>query len=160
MERYPQKACSSVNNLVKFKQVKGVKNLRTHKGVCDAMIKNDSDLDAILYISEDIPGGEVYSMMIKAGTTGTFEMDVFNTMFIVVGNDYQAFKAPNGALPENLPSDQFTHHFCSTDDNYGETIDEVSLIKNPRVGVTKFMVKGSKNGIIHLVDVHQALDEY
>ena len=87
-------------------------------------------------------------------------MDIFNTAFIVVGNDYQEFQAPNGALPEDLPSDRFTHHFCATDANYRETITEVSILKRPRSGVSKFIVKGSKNGIVHLVDVHKTMDEY
>ncbi len=159
-EIYPQNTCLSKNNLVKFKRVKGVKSLETHSGVCDAMIKNESDLDVLLYISENMQNGSVYSMIIKAGKTGEFQMDIFNTLFIVVGNDYQAFEAPKGALPENLPSSKFTYHFCSTDENYAETINEVSLLQNPRVSVTKFIVKGSRNGIVHLVDVHQALEEY
>lgn len=157
---YPQKDCGSSTNNVTFKRVRGVKNLSTFKGRCEAMIKNESDMDVVLYVSENVQRGSVFSMMIKSGKTKSFKMDIFNTAFIVVGNDYQEFQAPNGALPEDLPSDRFTHHFCATDANYRETITEVSILKRPRSGVSKFIVKGSKNGIVHLVDVHKTMDEY
>ncbi|MFT5777137.1 MAG: hypothetical protein ACI837_000068 [Crocinitomicaceae bacterium] len=159
-DTYPQDSCLSKKNSLTFKRVSGVKNLSTKSGINEVIIKNESDYDIIVYVSENIANGGVYSLILHPDKTETFKMNIFNTIFIVAGNDYQKFKAPYGASTGALPSDKFTHHFCSTDGNYAETIDSSYKLIRPRNGVTKFMVMGSKSGYVHLVDIHKTLESY
>lgn len=159
-EIYPQDSCKTSANHLQFRRVDGVRDLKKKVGKYEARIKNESDYDIIVYISDNTSGGTVHSMCLAAGTSEGFKISMFNTVFIVAGNNYQTFIAPQGALEDDLPSDKFRHHFCSTDENYPETINVAYKFARPRRGVNKFMVKGSKSGFVHLIDIHQTLVEY
>jgi hypothetical protein len=159
-DMYPQDSCKTSANYLQFKRVGGVRDLKKKAGKYEAMIKNESDYDVILYVSDNSNGGAVHSMYISAGSSESFNISIFNTVFIVAGNDYQGFEAPYGVLAADVPSDNFEHHFCATDENYPETINTAYKFTRPRTGVNKFMVKGSRSGFVHLIDIHQVLVEY
>ena len=156
---YPDSSCSDSKNTV-FKSSNSVKSLDFMNGAHTAVVRNESDYDIILYVSEDKKNGKVYASLIKPNETIEFKMNVYNTMMIVAGNSYQPFVAPNNSTEEDLPSDAFTHHFCDTDLNYEETINTTYQFLYPRKGKNKFMVKGAKSGYVHLVDIHTVLDTY
>jgi len=156
---YPDSACSSSKNTV-FKSTHGTKPVDFSSGLHTAVLRNESDYDIILYVAENTKDGSVFASLIKPNETIEFKINKFNTMTIVAGNDFQAFKAPAHTNKEELPSSDFTHHFCNTDLNYEETINTTYQFKHPRQGKNKFMVKGAKSGYVHLVDIHGVLDTY
>ena len=159
-ESYPQDSCKTSAKHLQFKRAGGVIDLKKKVGKYEAMIKNESDYDVIIYISDNTNGGAVHSMYLANGSSEVFKISMFNTVVIVAGEAYQAFEAPFGAIPGDLPSENFKHHFCTTDENYPETINTAYKFTRPRSGVNKFMVKGSRSGFVHLIDIHQVLAEY
>lgn len=156
---YPDSTCSDSKNTV-FKSTNSVKSLDFMNGAHVAVLRNESDYDVILYVSEDKKQGKVYASLIKPNETIEFKINAYNTMLIVAGNSYQPFVAPDESDSEERPSEDFTHHFCDTDLNYEETINTTYQFMFPRQGKNKFMVMGATSGYIHLVDIHNVLDEY
>ncbi len=156
---YPKDSCLA-SKTVAFRNYAGVKSLASKSGSERALVRNESDYSVILYIAEDTPDGSVHAVLIKRNETVEFNINVTNTITIVAGNQFQAFKAPAGAKPEELPSGKFTHHFCDTDLNYEETINTTYQFLHPREGKNKFMIMGAKSGYVHLVDVNQVCEEY
>jgi len=156
---YPDSTCSDSKNTV-FKSTNSVKSLDFMNGAHEAVVRNESDYDIILYVSEDSKNGKVYASLIKPNETIEFKINAYNTMMIVAGNSYQPFAAPGNSTVEELPSQAFTHHFCDTDLNYEETINTTYQFMFPRQGKNKFMVMGAKSGYVHLVDIHNVLDTY
>ena len=129
-------------------------------GVHKAVVRNESEYDVILYVSENRKSGKVYASLIKPNETIEFTINKYNTMLIVAGNSYQPFEAPEKSTKEERPSKAFTHHFCDTDLNYEETINTTYQFAHPRQGKNKFMIMGAKSGYVHLVDVHGVLEAY
>ncbi len=155
----PTDSCFA-SKTVSYRNYTGVKSLASKSGSHRAVVRNESDYSVILYIAENSSGGSVHGAIIKPNETIEFAIGISNTLCIVAGNQFQAFKAPAGAKSEELPSGKFTHHFCDTDLNYEETINTAYEFLHPREGKNKFMVMGAKSGYVHLVDVHQVCEEY
>lgn len=145
---------------VAYRNYSGVKSLASKSGSHRAVVRNESDYNIILYVAENSSGGSVHGTLIKPNETIEFNIALSNTLTIVAGNQFQAFKAPAGAKSDELPSGKFTHHFCDTDDNYEETINTPYQFLHPRAGKNKFMIMGAKSGYVHLVDVNQVCEEY
>lgn len=156
---YPKDSCYS-SKKVGYSNYSGVKKLVSKSGTNMAVVRNESDYDIILYISENNSGGSVHAALIKPNETVEFKINKFNTISIVAGNSFQSFKAPKGAKKEDLPSEKFSHHFCDTDLNYDETINTAYQFMHPREGKNKFMIMGAKSGYVHLLDVHQVCEAY
>jgi hypothetical protein len=156
---HPTDSCFA-SKTVSYRNYSGVKSLASKSGSHRAVVRNESDYNVILYVAENSSGGSVHGAIIKPNETIEFAIGISNTMCIVAGNQFQAFKAPAGAKSEELPSGKFTHHFCDTDLNYEETINTAYEFLHPREGKNKFMVMGAKSGYVHLVDVHQVCEEY
>ena len=156
---YRDSSCSDFKNTV-FKSTNSVQSLDFMNGAHASVVRNESDYDIILYVSQDSEKGKVYASLIKPNETIEFKMNAYNTMLIVAGNSYQPFVAPPNSKEEEHPSEAFTHHFCETDLNYEETINTTHQFMYPRQGKNKFMIMGAKSGFVHLVDVHTVLDTY
>ena len=158
-ENYADTICADSKNTV-FKSSSSVQTLDFLSGVHKAVVRNESEYDVILYVSENRKSGKVYASLIKPNETIEFTINKYNTMLIVAGNSYQPFEAPEKSTKEERPSKAFTHHFCDTDLNYEETINTTYQFAHPRQGKNKFMIMGAKSGYVHLVDVHGVLEAY
>lgn len=156
---HPSDSCITSKNSP-YKNPPGVGPLSAKKGVHEAVIRNESDFDIIVYVSENAKNGEIHGAMVRPNQTLEFKINKFNMILIIAGNQFQKFHAPSGAKSEELPSDLFTHHFCDTDLNYEETINSTYQFIHPREGKNKFMVMGAKSGYVHLVDIHKILEVY
>ncbi len=156
---HPDDSCFSSKNS-SFKNPSGVSALDTKSGTYDAVIRNESDYEIIVFVAGNSKNGEIHASILRPNKTLEFKINKFNTLMIVAGNQFQKFKAPAGVKSDELPSDAFTHHFCDTDLNYAETINTTYQFMHPREGKNKFMVMGAKSGYVHLVDVHNILEVY
>jgi len=141
-----------------YERLKNVSDLEARSGKVEAMIKNESEYDAILYVAEPNSKGKVFSMIIMPGETKVFNLDAYNTLLLVAGDEFQKYKAPAGALADEYPSNQYTHHFCETDLNYKESINTAYKLKHIKKGKTKMLLVGDKGGYFHLIDVHGVLE--
>jgi len=142
---------------VQYKRRSGVKDLKAKTGRVEAMIRNDSEYDVIVLVSENQSGGNVYSMFLKAGEIKVFEFDVENTLTLVAGNTFHDYSPPN-VTTDQLPSTSFKHHFCDIDMNYGRSINTSYLLKKINGGKTKFMVTGDLGGSFALLDIYNVLE--
>ena len=142
---------------LQYKRLVGVKNLVDKSGGIETMIRNDSDYDVILFVADQKSNGDVFSMEIKSGDIHVFNMDKNNTLLMVVGNTYQRYSAPNVARNE-LPSSNYTHHFCDTDYNHKESINTPFLVTKQNSGKTKFLISGKLGGDVKLIDIYGVLE--
>ena len=157
-DNYPVDSCTQLADT--SIRLSGAMDLAGKSGSIQAMLKNESGYDIQLIVASSQKQGVIYSMYVKDGTTHTFKLDLRNTVMIVAGKDYAAFKAPNGAQSEELPSENFNVHFCDTDVNYRETINTAYRVISSNGGKAKFMVTTAQTGYVHLVDLNQILEEH
>lgn len=159
-DTYPKDSCDKSKNSKVFVQNGGIKDLTTKTGSIEAMLKNESSYGIVVLVGEDKAAGNVYSLYLAPQETTTFKMDKYNSLCIVAGNDYQPFKGPKQATPDELPSDDFDYHFCTTDDNYKESINTAYRLERVRTGRIKFLFAEDKNGYVYLLDIHNVLSDY
>ena len=159
-ENYPPDSCKASGDLANHDRLPGISDLTRKVSGVETMIKNESAYDIVVYVSENRTNGKVYSMYLGKGDTKTFKMEKLNTLLIVPGNHYQHFITPNGARQDELPSENFKHHFCDTDYNYRESVNSAYQLTKIKQGKTKFLVSGDQSRGIRLVDIHQVLEAY
>lgn len=157
---YPQENCEESDNLSSLKFNKGIDKLHTKQLGSPAMLKNESDYDILVYVSENKKGGKVYAAYVASQEAIEFNIAYSNTLMIVAGKDYQPVKLPQSASENERPSDNFLYHFCSTDQNYIETINTVYQLSDEKSNLMKFIVTGSGSGLVHLIDIHNVLSDY
>ena len=145
---------------IKYKRLPGVKDLTFKKGQIEGMIKNESEYDVVLFVSENKTGGEIHSMLIKMGQTKTFQIDKYNTIMAVAGNAYQNYRLPQNANAIDVPSDEYKYHFCETDYSYKESINTVYKVVNGSNGKMKLMLSGNTGGYFNLIDINGSLEAY
>jgi hypothetical protein len=155
---YPLTPCG--NGSSGYNRNPGILDLSKKAGKYESMMKNESDYDIILYVSENTKNGDVHSLMVKKGETKTFKMKRGDILTLVVGNNFKSFTKPANAMSEETPSSNFERHFCDTDQNYRESINLSYSVSHPKTGKNKFMVMGAKNGYVSLIDVHQVLEDF
>src|SRR5690606_10597457 len=127
------------------------------KGEVAAMIRNDSEFDAIIYVAEDTQNGTVFSMFLKKGATKVFEFDKGNTITVIAGNSFQKYNAPLSS-GYDLPSKLYTHHFCETDPNFRESINTSYRLSTDRLKKVKFLLTGNQTGYFHMLDLKNVLE--
>lgn len=150
----------SCSTAIGYKRLKGVKNLNQKKGKIEAIIKNESDYDVVIFVSENKTGGETYSLFLKKGEATTFEIDKYNTLMAVPGSEYQNYTAPLNSDPADQPSQNYNYHFCETDVNYRESINTVYQVMYLHNGKTKFMLMGDQGSYFHLIDINGVLEQF
>lgn len=136
---------------------KGDKDLSKNKGTVAAMIRNESEFDAIIYVAESSQNGNVFSMFLKKGTTKIFEFDKGNTITIIAGNSFQKYTAPKTS-GYDLPSKLYTHHFCETDPNYRESINTSYRLASDNLKKVKFLLTGKRSGYFNVLDLKNVLE--
>jgi hypothetical protein len=142
---------------MQYERPNGVKDLKSKTGRVEAMIRNDSEYDVIVLVSENKSGGNVHSMFLRAGEIKVFDIDEENTLTLVAGNTFHDYSPPNITADE-LPSASFKHHFCDIDMNYGKSINTSYVLKRLNGGKTKFMVTGDLGGSFALLDIYNVLE--
>ena len=145
---------------IKYKRLPGIEDLRVKKGGIEVVIKNESEYDIVLFVSENKTGGDSHSMFIKMGQTKTFQIDKYNTIMVVAGNVYQNYTLPQNANAIDVPSEGYKYHFCETDYSYKESINTVYKVINGSNGKIKLMLSGNKGGYFNLIDINGSLEAY
>ena len=148
----------SCETAIPFQQIEGTKSIQTKKGSTEAMLKNESDYDVILVIASDQKKGKVYTTLIKSGKTISFNLERYDVLFLVAGNDLNAYKR-NEAEKEQMPSEHFKASFCEIDDNYLRSISTVYRMNNPDLSKVKFLLTGKKGAYFSFIDLHSVLVE-
>jgi hypothetical protein len=145
---------------IKYKRLPGIEDLTVKKGGIEVMIKNESEYDVVLFVSENKTGGDIHSMLIKMGQTKTFQIDKYNTIMAIAGSIYQNYTLPKNVNAIDRPSDEYKHHFCETDYSYKESINTVYRVINGSNGKIKLMLSGNKGGYFNLIDINGVLEAY
>jgi hypothetical protein len=156
-ENYYDDSCGAE---VKFKRYPNVKDLSSRSADKTIQFRNDSDYDIVVYVTNNALSGSVYSMLVKHGTTGEFEMNVNDVMTTVAGNEFVAFIPPVGSFVEEKPSQDFRYHFCKTDNNYFESINTALQLRSTSRDMIKFMVLGSASSEYQLIDIYSVAEAY
>lgn len=145
---------------VQFQPIQGTQDLKKHKGALAAMFRNDSAYDVLVLVAENTGSGAVYSALLKSGDIEVLQMDKGDILWVIAGNTFQQYHEPAGALPDELPSPLFKHHFCDTDFNYSETIRTPYEVKSIDKGKTKFLINGDLGTYVDLVDLYDVLEPW
>ncbi len=156
-ENYYEDSCATEVDFVRYP---GVKDLATRSGIKTVEFRNSSDYDIIVYVSNNKVSGSVYSMIVRYGMTTTFKMNVGDVLTTVAGEEFVTFVPPVGSFQEEKPSKKFRYHFCSTDENYFESINTSLQLKSTNRSRIKFMVSGSSVSTYQLMDVHGVAEAY
>lgn len=149
----------SCTNGVPFSPLKGTEDLGDVKGDVNAMIKNESEYDAIIIVAEPSKKGAVYSLLIKKGATKSFLLKKYQYVMVIAGNDFQTYESPKGISKDQLPSEDFSHYFCDIDFNYKQSINTVYQLLNIQNGKVKLLLMGDKGSMFHVVDINAVLEE-
>lgn len=144
----------------KFKRYQGVKDLAKHQGSVDAVIKNESEYDVVLYVAENKTGGSVYSLFLKQGSTHEFQINRGDLVTAIAGNIYIPYVAPTSFNAVDLPSSDFKYHFCDTDANYEESINTTYEYTDRGRQKTKFMIMGNYGSYFSLMDIYGVLTAF
>lgn len=142
----------------KFECLPEVLPLLPHKHGQEALIRNESEYQIILFVAGPKPNDEVLSLMIKPGEEKLIKLQKGDFLTLVAGDHFTTYQAPANPLSE-LPSENFTMHFCVTDLNYSETINSPYFFQ-PDGKKAKFMVSGKKGQTVQLIDVYDVLKDY
>ena len=143
-----------------FQRILGTGSLEKRSGTLAAMFRNSSAYDALVLVARNQVGGSVYSAMIKAGETKVLNLEQGDVLVLIAGRNFQKYQAPHGVDPSELPSSNFTHHFCTTDFNYGATIGSPYQVFRTIKGKTKFLIAGDIGDHVELVDIYNVLEEW
>lgn len=142
----------SCDKYVSFQQITGTTSLENRKANVETMIKNESDYDAILIVSENRKNGSTFSMMLPKNETKTFEINRYNYLKIIPGNHLQKFKQEQDALIDQ-PSPDFKQQFCDIDFNYREGINTDYQLMHLNSGRTKILLMGDLGGTFKVIDI-------
>ena len=156
-ENYYTDSCGKVQNFTRYP---GVKDLTKRSASKSVELRNNSDYDLIVYVSDNKISGSVYSMLIESGTTESFKMDVNDVLTTVAGNDFVTFIPPVGSFEEEKPTQNFRYHFCDTDNNYFESVNTTLQLGNTSRSNIKFMVTGSYGSDFQLIDIYDVAEPY
>ncbi len=148
----------SCETRIKYTRASDVKDIALKAGDVEAVIKNESDYDILIYIAENNASGSVHSLFVEKGKTEVFSLNKYNTLMVVAGNNYQVYEAPSNVTKEELPTKKFKHHFCQTDDNYRESINSSYKVIDKTQDKVKFMVMGGSGSYFHLIDLNGVLE--
>lgn len=156
-ENYYSDSCATEVSFVRYP---GVKDLSKRSASKSVEFRNGSDYDIIVYVSDNKTSGNVYSLMVKYGMTASFEMNDGDVLTTVVGQEFVPFVPPVGSFQEEKPSGKFRYHFCSTDQNYFESINTTLKLESTMRSNVKFMVRGSSVAEFQLIDVYGVAEPY
>ena len=145
----------SCKNAVSFKLIPGSSDLEKRKANIETMIKNESDYDAIIVVSENTKNGETFSMILLKGETKNFEINKYNFLKIIPGNDLQKHATLS---EEDQPSKNFKQHFCDIDFNYKEGIKTDYQMINLFEGRNKLLLMGDIGGSFKVIDINGAFE--
>ena len=148
----------SCKNSTPFVTIIGTKDLASSIGKVEAMVKNESEYDAIIVVSQQHKGGTTYSTLLKQGDTQRFNMNNYDYLMIVAGNDLQTYSPPSNVAEEDLPSDKLKHYFCEIDYNYRNSVNTVYQLMRLQKGKAKFLLMGDKGSYFHLIDINSVLE--
>lgn len=136
---------------------KQIKEIQESKGNVALTIQNSSDFDVIVYASADKSSATVYSCLLKKGETIKFNITKDNVLFAIAGNNFKTFTKPAGAMGNELPSGDYTHHFCDTDFNFETSVRQHYRITSSS-GKAKLRLNGMRNMSFEVEDFNGAME--
>ena len=148
----------SCKSALEYTRNTSVKDLAKKGGDVEAVIKNESEYDIIIYVAENNASGSVHSMYVAKGATEVFTLNKYNTLMVVAGNTHQKYSPHSSLSSDDRPSSKFKTHFCETDDNYKESINTSYKVIDKSQDKVKFMVMGGVGSYFHLIDLNGVLE--
>lgn len=149
----------SCSKSVKFTAYAGCDDLAKNTKGSESILRNESEYDLVLFVADNHVTGKVYTALLKKGDQLTFKLAKGQVLTLVAGEKYNAFNAPSGASSDQLPSQAYTHHFCSRDANFEETINQ-SYVMNSGSTKGKFVMAGTKNQYLRFIDLSGVTNPY
>lgn len=156
-EYYANESC---NSSIEFQRYSDVKDLAKKTGTTEATVKNTSDYDVIIYVSSNTYSGDVFSALLKKGETISFKINRNDVLTALAGNSFKKYVLPDGVAEDKAPSVSFKHHFCDTDANYFESVDNpLQLLRTADENV-KILIEGTINGEYKMNDIYDVMELY
>lgn len=156
-ENYFEDSCPKK---VAYTHYSGVQDLKGRKAEKEVQFRNESEYDLIVYVCSNDVLGDVFAMYVTPKQTVSFQMDEYDIVMTLAGKHFVPFRPPVGSTAIELPSLNFTHHFCKTDHNYFQSFSTALRLKVTKRKTIKFLVTGSSSGEFQLVDVYDVAEAY
>ncbi|NRA11353.1 MAG: hypothetical protein HRT57_05285 [Crocinitomicaceae bacterium] len=152
-------ATKNCTSSIGFERYSGVQDLANKTGTTNSEVRNNSQYDVIIYVSSNTSSGDVYSMLLKKGETISFKMNQYDVFTTVAGNTFKKYVVPDGVTDE-VPSISFKRHFCNTDANYFESVDNPLQLIYGEGDDVKILIEGTINGDYNVSDVNGLMKYY
>lgn len=124
----------------------------------ETMIRNESTYSVYVFIFEEFSNGKIYSVLIPSETSVALKLSKDQYLFFVAGNNLAPFIAPKGVPESELPSKEFTHHFCDVDMNFAESLGSFYKLSSPKKDHNKLLITGDSNTFFLVTDLYGILE--
>ena len=135
-----------------------VLNVRERRGEHKVYVRNESDYAVYAFIFEDVRNGTVYEILIPKGKVATLELNKNDQLLFVAGKTLVPFAAPSGVPKEELPSTDFTHHFCEADMNLSLSLSTLYTFVFPSGDRNKLLLSGDDQNSFMVADLYGILE--
>ncbi len=144
---------------IDYQQMNGVKDISHQTTGVKAMMKNESGYDAIVFVTENIKDGKLFSVYIEKGQTVAFFIEKDWIISVVPGNHYQAYTRISSAAEDERPSKDYTATFCEIDQSFISSLETNYVLRKDKNGQAKFLLVGDLGAYFYLMDIYGVLEE-
>lgn len=137
----------------------GNRKISELQGSHKTIIRNESVYSVYLFVFDNKPNGKIYSAIIDSGKDITIKMDKNQCLLFAAGKNLSGFDVPQGVKLEELPSENFTHHFCEADRNLSISLNTLYKLSYPAKGRNKILLSGDDVNIFTVADLYGILEE-
>jgi hypothetical protein len=134
----------------------GIGDLQQENGDQMLTIRNESDYTVAFYSFQEKINGKVNMTLIKRGSQITVNVNREDHLLFVAGNDPAQFDPKNAT--GNLPSTEFTSHFCTVDDNLSASLSTIYKLALPSAQRNKLMLRGDSTESFFVADLYGILE--
>lgn len=134
----------------------GIGDLQQENGDQLLTIRNESDYTVALYSFQEKINGVIHMTLIKRGSQITVKVNREDHLLFVAGNDPAQFDPKNAT--GDLPSTEFTSHFCAVDDNLSASLSTIYKLALPSAQRNKLMLRGDSTESFFVADLYGILE--
>ncbi len=134
----------------------GVDDLLNVNGNQTVTVRNETDYAVAVFCFEEKSKGKVSMTLIKKGKQVNLQLSQNDHLLFVAGNDPAQFD-PKKAVGD-LPSFEFTSHFCSTDNNLYASLSMIYKLSLPSSQRNKIMLRGDSTDPFFVADLYGILE--
>lgn len=131
--------------------------LAEHTGKQAMFLKNGTVYQVLVLVFSNEKDAPVFSALMNPDDNLSFSMNPSEVILFLPGNDWAQF-ITSAVSPDELPSDNYKHHFCQQDENFKAMLYAPYTLKSVQEKTVKLMLNESEDTDFFLLDLHKALE--